>query len=576
MMGNGLRRAAIGVAMTLLCACASMNRQDDTVWATEATFRNPVISGFAPDPSIARVGSDFYLVNSSFEYFPGLPIYHSRDLVNWTLISYALTDPQALEFGAVESSGGIHAATIRHHNGVFYVVTTTILAGEPTSFILTADDPRGPWSAPHILEAAEGIDPSLLFDDDGRVWYTANRHIDDPDFPGQAEIWLQELDLDAMKLTGPRHALWRGCCQGAHAEGPHLYKRDGTYYLLIAEGGTSYEHAVSIASASQVTGPYVNNPRNPVLTHRHLSYDHPVTGVGHADLVELEDGRWYAVALGWRLIDAAHGTLGRETYLLPVTWEREREWWKDEKATHPVFSPRSGRIDLAYPLPFENAPQRSRGPLNDTFDAATLGLEWNTRRAPATPFHDLTTTPGALTLRLQPGHIAETAQYSFLGVRQRDFAFQAETTVRFTPATTTEEAGLAIVQNDRAALLFTIAGGPDAPRVRVARSLYEEVTELASAPIDTPRVQLRVVGDHLAYRFFMSTDGRQWRAVGDEVDGAFLSPNTLRGFNYTGVYVGVYGSSNGAVTENAAQFDAFTYEPRGSDAAASWARSPER
>ena len=188
---------------------------------------------------------------------------------------------------------------------------------------MTADDPAGPWSAPHVLEGAPGIDPSLFFDDDGRTWYVGNHVPPDPEFDGQAEIWLQELDLERMKLIGDKHYLWRGCCGGVWAEGPHIYKRDGYYYLLISEGGTSYDHALSVAISKDITGPYQNNPRNPVLSHRQLSYDHPITGVGHADLVELQDGRWYAVALGWRLIDGVHGILGRETFLLPVTWESE-------------------------------------------------------------------------------------------------------------------------------------------------------------------------------------------------------------------------------------------------------------
>ncbi len=304
------------------------------------TFTNPIIPGFAPDPSIVRVDDDFYLINSTFEYFPGIPIYHSRDLVNWELIGHAIHEPEQADLARIKSSDGIHASTIRHNDGLFYVITTNNVGGNMVNFIVTATDPKGPWSDPYVLEGAPGIDPSLLFDDDGRAWYVGNHMPPDPEFPGQAEIWLQELDLESMQLAGERHYLWRGCCQGVWAEGPHIYKKDGYYYLLISEGGTAFEHAMSVAISKDITGPYANNPRNPVLTHRQLSYDYPISGVGHADLVELQDGRWYAVALGWRLVDGEHGILGRETFLLPVIWETEPYAWKEEKLTFPVFSPR--------------------------------------------------------------------------------------------------------------------------------------------------------------------------------------------------------------------------------------------
>lgn len=276
-------------------ACAPQGMR--AMHAPATSFSNPIIQGFAPDPSIVRVDDDFYLVNSTFEYFPGIPIYHSRDLVSWELLSYALTDPTQVDLGQIKSSDGTHASTIRHHDGRFYIITTNNVDGNMLNFIVTATDPRGPWSVPQIIEGAPGIDPSLFFDDDGRAWYVGNHIPPDPEFPGQAETWLQEVDIEDMALIGERHYLWRGCCGGVWAEGPHIYKKDGYYYLMISVGGTAYEHAVSIAISRDIAGPYRNNPRNPVLSHRQLSYDYPITGVGHADLVELADGHWYAVAL---------------------------------------------------------------------------------------------------------------------------------------------------------------------------------------------------------------------------------------------------------------------------------------
>ncbi len=543
-----------------LAACADRSATDSPGPEATGTFSNPIIAGFAPDPSIVRVEDNFYLINSTFEYFPGIPIYHSRDLVNWELISYALSDPDAVELGRVKSSDGIHASTIRYHEGTFYIITTNNIDGQMTNFIVTATDPRGPWSAPQVLEGAPGIDPSLLFDDDGRVWYVGNRVPPDPEFPGQAEIWLQEVDIDAMALIGERHYLWRGCCGGVWAEGPHIYKKDGYYYLMISEGGTSFEHAMAIAISDEITGPYRNNPRNPVLTHRQLSYDHPITGVGHADLVELEDGRWYAVALGWRLVDGKHGILGRETFLLPVTWETEPHAWLEEPLTFPVFSPATGRLELNYPLPFAGQAQRTNGRFLDEFESASLHPEWNFRRAPERAFHSVEN--GSLLLDLQAGTIAEKEQYSFVGIRQRHFEFRATTSMRFSPADANEEAGLTVIMNDRSAYLVTMTREEGVNALRLWQSHQGERSDIASAIIEIDAAWLRVTGDYLEYRLEYSTDGENWSSLGGTVDGTALSPGEIGGFNYTGVYIGLFASSNGKQSQNRAAFDFFNYESK--------------
>jgi alpha-N-arabinofuranosidase len=525
-----------------------------------AAFSNPIIPGFAPDPSIVRVGEDFYLVNSTFEYFPGIPVYHSRDLVDWQLIGHAIHRPEQADLARIKSSDGIHASTIRYHDGLFYVITTNNVDGNMVNFIVTAKDPAGPWSKPHVLEGAPGIDPSLFFDDDGRAWYTGNHIPPDPEFPGQAEIWLQELDLEAMQLKGERHYLWRGCCQGVWAEGPHIYKRGGYYYLMISEGGTSFEHAMSIAISKDITGPYENNPRNPVLTHRHLSYDYPISGVGHADLVELEDGRWYAVALGWRLVDGRHGILGRETFLVPVTWETEPHAWKEEKLTFPVFSPATGKIELQYPTPFGNVARQQDYAFRDDFDGTKLVADWIHRRSPEAPF--ITLDQGRLALTLQPGSIRERAQYSFVGIRQRHFEFSTETCLRLNADGPDGEAGIALIQNDRSALLLTLNA---AGVLRLAHHRDGQVDELGAADWDSPGACLKVVGNYLDLDFHYSADGTAWQSLAEGVDGSVLSPAKIGGYNYTGVTIGPYGSTNGAAARGRAFFDYFDYRPTGRD-----------
>jgi len=330
---------------------------------------------------------------------------------------------------------------------------------------------------------------------------------------------------------------------------------------LISEGGTSYEHAISIAISKDITGPYQNNPRNPVLTHRQLSYDHPITGVGHADLVELEDGRWYAVALGWRLIDGKHGILGRETFLLPLEWETEPHEWKEERLSFPVFSPSTGKVELHYPLPFAGTVQQGRTGFRDDFDDKQLGPEWNFRRAPLKPFHSLSVNPGSLRLNLQAGFLSEGARYSFAGIRQRDFQFEATTKMTFSPAASREEAGLMVVLNDRSAYRATLARGVGGNRLQLVQSLREEATPLAEEQFNHDTVYLRVTGDYLDYRFYYSRDGEEWLALGGKMDGTALSPAFLGGFNYTGVFVGLYATSNGAPTENHADFSVFNYRP---------------
>jgi len=544
----------------LLSICACEQKKSLPVEVSDS-FSNPIIPGFAPDPSIVRVDDDFYLINSTFEYFPGIPIYHSTDLVNWELIGHALEDPDEFELQRVQSGSGIHASTIRHHDGTFYIITTNNVDGRMVNFIVTAANPAGRWSAPHVLEGAPGIDPSLLFDDDGRAWYVGNHMPTDPEFPGQAEIWLQEVDIEQMRLIGERHFLWRGCCGGVWAEGPHIYKKDGYYYLLISEGGTAYEHAMAVAVSKDIAGPYQNNPRNPVLSHRQFSYDYPITGVGHADLVELADGRWYSVALGWRLVDGVHGLLGRETFLLPVTWETEPYAWKAEKMTFPVFAPLTGKIELHTPLPFAGTRQNDEVPFRDDFDANTLHHEWNFRRAPETQFHDLQQSPGALRLRLQAGSIGEGEQYSFVGVRQRHFQFEAVARMHFAPAAIGEEAGISALLNDRSAFLLTVRRIDGGKVLRLAHNVNGERTDIATVDIDQGDLYLKVTGDYLSYRFYYSKDGNNWMPLGGEVDGKALSPAVVGGYNYTGVYVGLYGSANSSASDNYADFDFFQYEP---------------
>lgn len=296
---------------------------------------NPILPGFHPDPSVLRDDDGFLLATSTFAYFPGLQLYRSTDLQSWRHIGSAVDRIEQLP-GLVDAhdSGGLYAPTLRLHDGVYYLACTLMVRGRPEqNFYLTATDPAGPWSDAVVLDGARGMDPDIFFDD-GRVWWSGCREKTDAAYGGDTEIWTRELDLSTGRLVGEEHVLWTTALRGAvWGEGPHLYRRGGWYYLVTAEGGTSRNHAVVVARAPAVTGPYVGHRRNPVLTHRHLGPDVEVQDVGHADLVDDADGRTWLVCLATRLRGGRH-VLGRETFLAAVDWV---DGW-------PVVNPGLGRL----------------------------------------------------------------------------------------------------------------------------------------------------------------------------------------------------------------------------------------
>ena len=532
--------------------------------AGQETFDNPILPGGYPDPSICRSGDAWYLVNSSFEYFPGLPIHRSRDLVNWELVGYGLHRESQVSGPVnlldVQSDGGIHAPTIRCRDGRFFIITTNVYqpveAGAPTefvNFVIAADRAEGPWSEPRVLEGAPGIDPDLFFDDDGRTWYVGTHSPEEPNFPGEGEIWLQEIDPSTWSLTGERHFLWRGACGGVWAEGPHLYKRDGRYYLLVAEGGTSFNHAVVVAVSDRITGPYQSNPRNPILTSRHLSYDHWVNSTGHADLFELPDGRWYLVTLGIRGDVNRRSNMGRETHLVPVTWEREPFEWKAEKIEWPVAAPLTGRVERRYPLPFEGRVQSRANGFVDEFESDTLGLQWNFRRHPPPDSWSLTARPGFLRLQALPAVIRERGRASLLGVRQRESLFSYRAKMQFAPQHDRSEGGILLFQKDDNYLAFTVrrengrsmlrlvAAEPGRPPVQVASTRLDEYAG---------EIILGVDSNDAGYLFsFALEEGREFE------DFARLEPDLLLSRGYTGAYLGLYATANGGSGTDHADFD---------------------
>ena len=312
MIGN-IKHLFLAAALLLVLSCSVK----PSVSGVEAILRNPVLPGFHPDPSVVAVGEDYYLVNSSFHYFPGVPIYHSRDLQNWEQIGNVLERPSQLPLKNASSWLGIYAPTIRYHEGTYYMITTLVGEVEDAAhsangnFLVTATDPAGPWSEPVYLEQ-QGIDPSLYFED-GKCYMVSN-----PD----GVITLCEIDPATGATLSPSKELWRGT-GGRFPEGPHVYKKDGWYYLLISEGGTEMAHKLTVARSRHIYGPYESNPANPIFTHcSQAGQNSNIQGTGHGDLFQAADGSWWMVLLAYRRVGGDFHHLGRETFLAPVSWEK--------------------------------------------------------------------------------------------------------------------------------------------------------------------------------------------------------------------------------------------------------------
>ncbi|MFE7271898.1 glycoside hydrolase family 43 protein [Streptomyces sp. NPDC057623] len=515
------------------------------------TFANPVLAGSHPDPSICRVGQDFYLVTSSFAYYPGLPVLHSRDLVSWRPLGHVAHRPSQVSLTGLDVSDGLWAATIRHHEGTFYVVVALARGRQgSTTFLFTAADPAGPWSDPVTLDA-EGIDPSLFFDDDGRCWFTACRDAAHPEVTGPGELWMRELDLKTLALTGPTHNLWYGAMRGAWVEAPHLYKRDGVYHLIAAEGGTEHHHAVTAARSDTVTGPYSTDPRSPLLTHRHRGAAEPIQNVGHVDLVDTPAGETWAVALGIRPLEGTH-TLGREVFLVPVEWT----------SRGPVFAPETGRVSLSERRPAGTTTAvcggtAEDGPVRYEFSGSALGPEWNSLRGPVDDLVCAGTGEGGLTIRLSPEPLTSTGTPAFIARRQQHLRLRASTRIRFCATSPAQEAGLAVFQNQHQhATLGLTVDASGTPQVVLTAREAGVATRLASVAVADREVVLAVDSDESGYTFRVKDS--TWTTLGG-IERSFFSTERAGGF--VGVHLGLYGTGDAGADAAEAHVDWFEYAP---------------
>lgn len=528
-------------------------------------FINPILAGFYPDPSICKAGDDYYLVNSTFAYFPGIPVFHSKDLVNWKQEGHVIHRPEQVQMEGLGVSQGMFAPAISYNNGLFYVVCTFV--GGDGNFVVTAKNPSGPWSDPVWIPEINGIDPSLFFDDNGKSYIVYNSVAPDnqPLYEGHRTIRMYEFDPEGLKVTGNEVLLVNGGVditeKPVWIEGPHVYKKEGWYYLMAAEGGTSENHSEVIFRSRSIEGPYTPYENNPILTQRHLdpARPDPVTSTGHADLVEAGDGSWWAVFLGCRPYEEDHYNTGRETFMAPVEW---KDGW-------PIINKDAEEVQFFYDGP-SIAETSGRIPYNgnfriwDDFDRDSLQLFWVFLRTPRETWYDLKEKKGRLTILLRPETCSGKGNPSFIGRRQQHLQGYANVSMAFNPVSENEKAGLLVFQNETHFYFLCKSLQDGAETVQLYKSsagAENDMELLASEQLpygdSTGTLSLKVDFRNDAYSFYYSIRPGEWKLVMKGVDATFLSTKTAGGF--VGCMIGMYATSLGKPAANKASFNWFEY-----------------
>jgi xylan 1,4-beta-xylosidase len=523
-------------------------------------FYNPILQGCYPDPAITRKGDDYYLVCSSFAMFPGVPIFHSKDLVNWTQIGHVLDRVSQLVVHDCGISAGVYAPAIKYNpnNDTFYMITTQFSGGFGNIVVKTKDPMKG-WSDPYKLQF-NGIDPSLFFDDNGKAYVV---HNDAPDegkelYNGHRviKIWDYDLEKDQV-IAGTDKIIVDGGVDLSKKpiwiEAPHIYKRNNKYYLMCAEGGTGGWHSEVIFISDNAKGPYVPAPSNPILTQRHFPADRPnkVDWAGHADLVEGPDGKMYGVFLAIRPNEKNRVNTGRETFILPVDWS----------GTFPVFE--NGLVPmetkLKMPKGVENKTQQpgyfwnGNFTITENFATEKLDYRWIGLRGPREDF--MTVTKNGLQIKPFATNIKEVKPTSTLFHRQQHKHFSFETTMQYAPTSEKDLAGIVALQNEHSNYVFGITKKGDKYYLllerneKPMRSREVKSKVLASTPIDVKApIRLKVQAEGDDYKFSYSVNGAEFVNLGGTVSGDILSTDVAGGF--TGTLLGLYATSaNDAIPE---------------------------
>lgn len=507
----------------------------------EGQFQNPILAGFYPDPSITRAGDDFYLVTSSFSFYPGVPIFHSTDLVNWRQLGHVLTRPEQLELHGAGVSRGIFAPTIRYHDGTFYMITTLIDTGG--NFLVMAENPSGPWSDPVWLPEIQGIDPDIFFDDDGRVYIAHNGEPEgEPLYDGHRAIWLWEYNPETQSVIKDsgrvivnggvdisQHPVW--------IEAPHIFKKDGWYYLSCAEGGTAINHSQVIFRTRSLEEAFIPYENNPILTQRDLAADrpNPITTTGHADMIQTPAGEWWAVFLGVRTYDQTLFNTGRETFLLPVTWKDE---W-------PHILPPGEQVPYRLTKP-ANLPATSNADVltgnfiwRDSFDGDELSPRWNLLRTGDKIWYSFTEEPGAMSLTPLPVSLSDFAQPALLAHRQQHTKFEAATELEL-PLGESYSAGLTVFQNETYHYYFSVTRTGENHRLSLerARDSQPEIIESRVLDANADKLVLGTEGDAGNISFYYRVDSGERHYLTRKLDARMLSTEVAGGF--VGTYIGIH------------------------------------
>lgn len=509
----------------------------------EDYFYNPILPGWYSDPSVCTNGEgDYFLVTSTFTYFPGVPIFHSRDLVNWKQIGHVLNRAsQLVNMEGQHVSGGIFAPAISYNpqNKTYYMITTNVGAG---NFFVKTQDPFGEWSEPVMLPEVGGIDPSFFFDEDGKAYIVNNDDAPNnkPEYSGHRTIRIQEFDVKTDKTIGPRKILVNKGANPADKpiwiEGPHLYKINGKYFLMSAEGGTSDWHSEVIFRSDSPMGKFLPWKNNPILTQRHLNSDRPnsVTCAGHADLIQTKEGDWWAVFLACRPINNQFENLGRETFLMPVKWSEDGfPYMTQGDDLVPMIGKRDG-VKRDSTVTFGNFE------VVDNFDSPTLDMTWMTLRTAASDLYSLMETPGYLTLKCADVSTSEKKTPAFVTRRMQHHKFECSTRMLFEPSDDKEAAGLLLFKDEGHQYFFCMSKTGDKKYLSL-KQIGEKEQTLASQEIEAnvKEVYLKVVSQGIGYDFYYSLNGdKKWKLLFKDVDASYLSTAVAGGF--TGTTIGIY------------------------------------
>lgn len=522
-------------------------------------YKNPVLPGFHADPSVCRAGDDFYLVNSTFQYFPGVPVFHSKDLVNWEQVGNCLTRPSQVDLTGNDEGSGIYAPTIRYNNGRFYMVTTVFPSRK--HFYVWTDNPAGEWSDPIVIPFDIGsCDPTLFFDD-GKTYFLWKN----------GDIKICEIDIETGKQLGDIHHLGIGL-GGRYPEGPHIYKKDGYYYMMLAEGGTEHGHHVNILRSRSLFGPYEPNKANPILTHFSMEMQNSnIQGLGHADFVQAPDNSWWMICLGYRTSGYLQHVMGRETFLAPVRW--------DEGAWPVVNSNGTIAIDMKCPtlplVPMQKDPVKEefnyvkRNVSKESYASIGLPMGWHSLCNPTYSNYSLTERKGYLRLRPTAKTISEKASPTFVARRQTELQFTATACIDLSHLAEGTEAGITayatalshydVVVEKRNGKLFAKSN------VRLGQTAHCE-KEIA---LKDTKCYLRIWSDAQYYYMEVSADGS--KAVNSEqltvnngnftplakMEYRYLSTETNGGF--TGVMLGLFAQGG---SKGYADVDWFEYKTK--------------